>query len=113
MRRKHAYVPLNTDHSYEENAHTIYSIVVGSCIGVQLLFYAGLMWWWWNGVKLVRCAEWRRRREWRHEMHADLEYTDENFLLFWYKDEQLEREQHGRQERHRSYSLSHGTPIQG
>jgi hypothetical protein len=111
-RRQGVYVPLSTDEGYAVNARNIYSIVVGTCIGVQFLFYVGLMLWWQQGVELVRWTESRRRKEWRHEMEENVEYTDDNFLLFWYEGIRLERVESERQGRHRNYSVSRGRPIQ-
>ena len=108
MRRQAAYVPLNTGNEYLDKANGVYSVVVGVCLGIHALFYAGLMWWWWHGVSLVRWTESQRRNEWEHEMEEDVEYTNKNFLLFWYQWGHLEKEEQERLGRHRSYSIAHG-----
>lgn len=106
MRGDNAYVPLVTIEAYENEARTKYSIVVGACIGGQLFFYMGLLVWWRHGIKLVRWTESRRRQEWRHEMEGGLKYTKENFLLFWYKNSELDWEKAERQQKFIRYSTS-------
>jgi hypothetical protein len=100
------FVPLNTDKGYKERAQHDYSIVVGVCLGVQILFYVGLVVWWHQGVKLVRWAESHRRREWSHEMPGNVEWKEDNYLLFWYSKSQLLQEIKERQSRHTKHIQS-------
>lgn len=100
---KNGFVPLNTDKGYKERAQHNYSIAVGMCLGIQILFYFGLVFWWHHGVKLVRWAESRRRREWGQEMSGDVVWKEDNYLLFWYSESQLSQETEDRQRRHTEY----------
>ena len=100
------YVPLNVIHTYELNAKSIYSFVVAACMTAQVLFYLGIISWYRHGMKLVRWTESRRRREWELEVHNDVQYTAENFLIFWYYKENLENVTEEVQEQHRKYSVS-------
>jgi hypothetical protein len=110
VRGHNAYVPLNTDDQYNLNAAKIYSIIVSLCIGLQLLFFGGLMYWWRQGLELVRWTETRRRKEWRHETDEEVKYNNENFLLFWYKETQLSMEETRRRQRAATWRLSQ-TPM--
>jgi hypothetical protein len=83
--QKPAYVPLNTDNEYRDKAKSVYSLVVGACIGAQLILYIAIMVAYRRGLKLVRWTEARRRVEWTHEMDDPPERTDDTFLLFWYR----------------------------
>jgi hypothetical protein len=110
--RAGAYVPLNTDELYDEYAHHLYSVVVGTVIGSQLLFYAAILYWWRDGLKIVRWTESRRRGEWKHEMSDVIGFSEGDYLTFWYNTRQLEREQNERKRKHRTYSISCGQQPQ-
>jgi hypothetical protein len=91
-RRKDAYVPLDTDQKYIQNGAHIYSIVVGVVIGLQVIFYGGILAWSWHAVKLVRWSEDRRRWGWKQEMGTkDVEYSNDLEMLFWYKEDGMKR----------------------
>lgn len=86
-----ASVPLVTDQAYEDNSHHIYQFVVMSCMLFHLLFFVAILTQWYHGVKLVRWSEKKRRDEWKYSMGSKLEYTRENFLIFWsIKEEKAE-----------------------
>lgn len=98
-RGEQAYVPLNTDETYNHHALRLYSIIVGVCIGTQIAFYVVFMIWWRHGLSLIVWTEARRRKEWAHEMTDEVRYGRGDYLLFWYRSESLESEEMMRQRR--------------
>jgi hypothetical protein len=104
---KKAYVPLNTDDKYDENATHVYTGVVFCCLALQLLFFFGIVIFWWDGLYVVRWSEDRCRREWQHERTdggGQIVYTEDNKLLFWYSKMDLEREKSALRERRNTYT---------
>lgn len=91
QRRENAYVPLITESAYKSNAKSTYSVVVAASIGAQLIFFVAIMIVYRSGLRLVRWTEERRREEWTHEMQEPPERTDDTYLLFWYKRNQLRK----------------------
>ena len=88
----------NTDKSYEENAIKIYSGVVITCIGIQVLFVFAIMWYWSGGLRVVRWSEKDKRTEWAHESEETVMWTEKSLLLFWYYKEDLEIEEMARED---------------
>ena len=97
-RKNNPVVPLNTDKSYEENAIKIYSGVVITCIGIQVLFVFAIMWYWSGGLRVVRWSEKDKRTEWAHESEETVMWTEKSLLLFWYYKEDLEIEEMARED---------------
>lgn len=90
---KDAFVPLNTEAGYLDLGKHAYMIIVGTCIGVQIAYFVGLMFWWRDGVSLVRWSEAERRLEWEQEKSEIIEHIDSNYLLFWFKRSKLEEQE--------------------
>ena len=97
---REAFVPLNTEDEYAVRADVVYGRVVWLALGLQLVFFFGVVGLWWDGVSVVRWNESRRRREWRHEVvgpddegaGGDIEHDDANYLLFWYSKTELDQQ---------------------
>src|SRR5262249_1185684 len=49
-----AVVPLNTADTYNDRTRSIYSLAVAICIGVQILFFACVIWPFKYGIEIVR-----------------------------------------------------------
>jgi hypothetical protein len=103
FRGNDAYLPLNTDGVYDDDARNIYSFVIFAAVGAQLIFYIAIMLLWRGAFKLVRWSEKLRRTEWSHEMKDSMECKDDTFLLFWYHKRDLEAEEYGRQQRRATF----------
>ena len=62
---EHAHVAMDTESFFEHNDHTIYPLIVGVCLALQLLFFGSIMYIWRNGMSLLRWSESTRSREWQ------------------------------------------------
>ncbi|RYP61836.1 hypothetical protein DL771_009986 [Monosporascus sp. 5C6A] len=98
-------VPINTNQTYEERAVRLYSVIVISCIGLQVLFFLVLAWWWRRGLSLARWHEEDRLREWAQETGYEVQWSPRNFLIFWYYKGELDAEESRRERRATDYEI--------
>ncbi|RYP49162.1 hypothetical protein DL768_005075 [Monosporascus sp. mg162] len=101
-----AVIPINTNRTYEERAVRLFSVVVISCIGLQVLFFLALVWWWRRGLSLARWHEADRLREWAQETGYEIKWSPRNRLIFWYYKGELDAEERRRERRARDYEMS-------
>jgi len=95
--RDKAVVPLNTDDAYRVRAVKVYSGIVITCIGIQILFFFAITWYWSGGLRVVRWGEEDKRKEWAHESEETVMWTPQSLLLFWYYKEELEMQENVRE----------------
>jgi hypothetical protein len=86
-----AVVPLATNAAYADRAVSVYSPVVITCIGVQVLFFFAIISYWSGGLRLARWSENEKRKEWAHESEESVMWTKSSLLLFWYYQEEPEK----------------------
>jgi hypothetical protein len=91
-----AVVPLNSDEEYKANAVNIYSGVVVSVVGAQVVFFLAVTGYYWQGLSIARWHEEDKREEWAHESAARVQWTRNSELLFWYYMEDLEDQERSR-----------------
>jgi hypothetical protein len=86
--RKLAYFPLNTDPGYEEMNKKLYPIVVGVCVGVEIIFVCVVVFCWRRGLAVMRWGETRKQKEWldvvaEGEAEDELQHGTKNMFIFW------------------------------
>ncbi|RYP89793.1 hypothetical protein DL770_004087 [Monosporascus sp. CRB-9-2] len=100
-----AVIPMNTNRTYEERAVRLFSVVVISCIGLQVLFFLAIAWWWRRGLSLARWHEADRLREWAQETGYEVQWSPRNRLIFWYYKSELDAEESRRERRATDYEM--------
>jgi len=63
MNGRPAYVPLKVSEEHREYVVRIYSIVLGTMVFAQPLFFVGVLLWSWRGLRLMRWSERQLRKE--------------------------------------------------
>jgi hypothetical protein len=105
-RKEKAVVPLNTDQTYEDRAIDIYSGIVITCIGLQVIFFYAITDFWGGGLRVARWSEEEKRKEWEHESKEIVRWADQSHLLFWYYQDELDTQEEARKRRASVHQLT-------
>lgn len=105
-KKDRAVIPMNTDEINIERAQSIYSGIIITCIGLQVLFFFAIAWYWRRGLSLVRWHEEDRLREWEYETGENTLWSPLKYFIFWYYKDELDAEENHRERKASEYEMS-------